>query len=86
MDNNPSRAKLVEYKISYRDGDVDHVSSYTAKRIAADPEPAVQAVERVTRDWAEERLRGKVNMILQDEDTEILYERSEERGNLTNRD
>lgn len=49
-----SLRKLVEYKVYYIDGNVDHVDWRTAKRMARSPSADIKAISRVTRWWHRE--------------------------------
>jgi len=63
--------KLIEYKITYNDGNVDHVGWSEAKRMVSNPPADVDLIKKVTRWWQDDGQLAR-------EDTNVLFERQRE--------
>jgi hypothetical protein len=59
--------KYIEYQINYKDGDVNHVKWYEAKKLIANPTPDIKSIERVTN-------YGDDDDGIEDREFETLYE------------
>ena len=64
--------KYIEYKVSYTNDSIDHVSWQRAKKLVSSPSEDIVLIERVTRWWEDD---GE----LVDEEFEILYEKKENK-------
>ena len=61
--------KLIEYRVTHSDGDIDHVNWREARKLQEKPPEDIELLERVTRYWQEDEE-------LVDEEAEVLYEKN----------